>query len=150
RRQREYLTQLTALLGTGRRSDAMALFMTTIGLPQDMITGMRQAPMWPGMEAIAPTLAYDAAVMGDSTLPPDLASSVKVPTLILTGGNSGAWADNAAQALSSALPDSQHRALDGQDHNVAWDALAPALKEFFSRPDEPLHSPSMSSRSATC
>jgi len=59
--------------------------------------------------AIAPTLAYDAAVMGDSTMPPDLASSVKVPTLILTGSNSGAWAGNAAQALTSTLPDSQHR-----------------------------------------
>ena len=134
RRQREYLTQLTALLGAGRRGDAMALFMTTIGLPQDMITAMRQSPMWPGMEAIAPTLAYDAAVMGDSTLPPDLASSVKVPTLILTGSDSGAWAGNAAQALTSTLPDSQHRTLDGQDHNVAWDVLAPALKEFFSHP----------------
>ena len=133
-RQREYLTQLTALLGAGRRADAMALFMTTIGLPQDMITAMRQSPMWPGMEVIAPTLAYDAAVMGDSTLPPDLASSVKVPTLILTGSDSGAWAGNAAQALTSTLPDSRHRTLDGQDHNVAWDVLAPALKEFFSHP----------------
>jgi len=32
------------------------------------------------------------------------------------------------------LPDSQHRTLDGQDHNVAWDVLAPALNEFFSHP----------------
>jgi alpha-beta hydrolase superfamily lysophospholipase len=134
RRQREYVTQLTALLGAGRRGDAMALFMTTVGLPLDRITAMRQSPIWPGLEAIAPTLAYDAAVMGDSTMPPDLASSVKAPTLILTGSNSGAWAGNAAQALTSTLPDSQHRTLDGQDHNVAWDILAPALTAFFRHP----------------
>lgn len=132
RRQREYLTQLTALLDTGRRGDAMALFLTTVGLPQDMITGMRQAPMWPGLEAVAHTLAYDAVVMGDSTLPASLVSSVKVPTLVLTGGNTGEWAGNTADALTSALPDSEHRTLDGQDHNVAWDVLAPALREFFS------------------
>lgn len=131
RRQREYLTQLTALLDAGRRGDAMALFMTMVGLPQDMITGMRQAPMWPGLEAIAHTLAYDALVMGDSTLPDGLASSVKVPTLVLTGGNTGEWAASMADALTSALPDAQHRTLDGQDHNVAWDVLAPALRDFF-------------------
>jgi pimeloyl-ACP methyl ester carboxylesterase len=132
RRQREYLTNLTELLAAGRRGDAMALFMTFIGLPQEMIAGMRHAPMWPGMEAIAPTLVYDAKVMGDSTVPAGLAS-VRVPTLILTGGNSGVWADTAAEALTAAMPTSEHRTLDGQTHAVAWDVLAPALKEYFSR-----------------
>src|SRR5207247_6713403 len=111
RRQQEYVTKLTELLAAGRRGDAMALFMTTVGLPQEMIAGMRNAPMWPGLEALAHTLVYDATVMGDSTLPTGLASSVDVPTLVLTGGNSGAWADNAAQALTAALPASQHRVL---------------------------------------
>ncbi len=133
RRQREYLTNLTELLAAGRRGDAMALFMTFIGLPQEMIAGMRHAPMWPGMEAIAPTLVYDAQVMGDSMVPASVVSSVKVPTLILTGGNSGAWADSAAKALGAAMPTSEHRTLDGQNHAVAWNVLAPALKEYFSR-----------------
>lgn len=131
RRQREYVTELTALLDAGRRGDAMALFMTLVGLPQEMIAGLRNAPMWPGMTAIAPTLAYDAAVMGDSTPPPDLASTVKVPALVLTGGASGPWADSMARALTSVLPDAGHTTLAGQDHNVAWDILAPALTEFF-------------------
>jgi pimeloyl-ACP methyl ester carboxylesterase len=133
RRQQEYLTKLTELLVAGRRGDAMALFMTTVGLPEEMIAGMRRAPMWPGLEALAHTLVYDATVMGDSTLPTSLVSSVNVPTLVLTGSDSGAWADNAAQALTATLPASQHRTLDGQNHAVAWDALAPALGEFFSR-----------------
>ena len=133
-RQHEYLTKLTELLAEGRRGDAMALFMTFIGLPLEMIDGMRRAPMWVGMEAVAPTLVYDAMVMGDSTVPTRLVSSIKVPTLILTGGSSGAWADDAAKALLGALPSSQHRALEGQSHAVAWDVLGPALKEYFSRP----------------
>jgi pimeloyl-ACP methyl ester carboxylesterase len=89
--------------------------------------------MWADFEVIAPTLLYDAAVMGDSTLPAELVSSVKVPTLILTGGNTGPWADSAAKALTDGLPVSEHRVLAGQDHAVAWDVLAPELKEFFSR-----------------
>jgi hypothetical protein len=92
--------------------------------------------MWPGLEAVAHTLVYVAAVMGDSTLPNSLASSVKVPTLILTSSSSGAWADDAARALTATLPASEHRILDGQYHAVAWDVLAPALKEHFSRSAE--------------
>lgn len=110
----------------------MALFMRIVGLPEEMIAGMRQAPMWPGMEAIAPTLAYDAAIMGDSTVPTDLVSSVAAPTLVLDGSDTGAWADDSAQALSAALPNPRRRTLQGQNHNVAWDVLAPVLGEFFT------------------
>jgi pimeloyl-ACP methyl ester carboxylesterase len=134
RRQREYAAKLTELLAEGNRGDAVALFMTFIGLPEQAIAGMRHAPMWAGMEAIAPTLAYDAAVMGDSRVPGGLVSSVKVPTLIVTGAKSGPWADNAARTLTATLPRSQHRSLEGQTHAVAWDVLAPVLKEHFSRP----------------
>jgi pimeloyl-ACP methyl ester carboxylesterase len=69
RRQQEYVAQLTRLLDAGRRGDAMELFMRT-GLPEEMIAGMRHAPMRSGMEAIAPTLAYDAAIMATALCPP--------------------------------------------------------------------------------
>jgi pimeloyl-ACP methyl ester carboxylesterase len=130
RRQAEYVAHLTELLDAGRRGDAMALFMKTIGLPEEMIAGIRQAPMWSGMEAIAYTLLYDATVMGDSTVP-GLVASVKAPTLALDGSETGAWAANSAQALTGALPNPQHRTLQGQDHNVAWEVLAPVVREFF-------------------
>jgi pimeloyl-ACP methyl ester carboxylesterase len=132
RRHQEYVTQLTELLDAGRRGDAMALFMKTVGLPEEMIAGMRNAPMWPGMEAIAHTLAYDATIMGDSTVPTGLLSSVNAPTLVLDGSDTGAWAANSAQALAVALPNAQRRTLKGQTHNVSWDVLAPVLIEFFS------------------
>jgi hypothetical protein len=133
RRQREYVAQLTGLLDAGRRGDAMALFMTSIGLPEAMIAGIRQGPMWPGMEALSPTLAYDAAIMGDSLVPAGVVASVTAPTLVLDGSETGAWAANAAQALSAALPNPARRTLHGQDHNVAWDVLAPQLRDFFTR-----------------
>ena len=132
RRQREYVAQLTELLDAGRRGDAMALFMRSIGLPEGMIAGVRQAPAWPGMEALAPTLAYDAAVMGDSLVPTDLVATVKVPTLVLDGSETGAWAASSARALAAALPNPRRRTLEGQTHAVAWDVLAPVLKAFFT------------------
>jgi pimeloyl-ACP methyl ester carboxylesterase len=132
RRQQAYVAQLTELLDAGRPGDAVALFMKTIGLPEAMIDGMRHSPMWPGMEALAPTLAYDATVMGDSMVPTDLVSSIKTPTLVMNGSETGAWADESARALTAALPNPQRHTLKGQDHNVAWDVLAPVLKEFLT------------------
>jgi pimeloyl-ACP methyl ester carboxylesterase len=110
----------------------MALFMKTIGLPEGMIAGMRNSPMWPGMEAVAPTLLYDATIMGDSMVPTSLVASIKAPTLVLDGSETGAWAANSARALTAALPNPQHHTLEGQAHNVAWDVLAPVLKEFLT------------------
>jgi hypothetical protein len=68
-RQRDYVEQLQALLGQGRRGDAFELFMRTVGASDEMIEGARSSPAWPGLEAIAQTLAYDAACMGDNRPP---------------------------------------------------------------------------------
>ncbi|GGK72767.1 alpha/beta hydrolase [Planomonospora parontospora subsp. parontospora] len=131
RRQWEYASRLAELLGAGRRGDAMALFMATVGLPGEMVEAMRRAPMWPELEALAHTLAYDAAVMGDGTLPPGLVSSVKAPVLVLHGTGTGSWTGEMARALTAALPDARSHVLEGQSHDVDWEVLAPALREFL-------------------
>jgi pimeloyl-ACP methyl ester carboxylesterase len=131
RRQREYVEQLTGFLDAGRRGDAMALFMRTVGLPEEMIAGMRNAPMWAGMEAVAPTLAYDAEVMGDSTVP-EAVASVTAPTLVLDGSETGAWAANSSRALVAAIPNARQQTLQGQTHAVSWEVLAPVLREFVA------------------
>ena len=71
-------------------------------------------------------------VMGDSSVPAERVACVTVPTLVMDGGATPAWARNAAQALADALPDVRRRTLEGQDHNVAPEALAPVLEEFFA------------------
>ena len=112
-----YTRQLTALLTEGRRGDAVA--------------GMRQTPIWPLFEAVAPTLAYDNAIMGDGSVPTERLASIAVPTLVIDGGASPAFMHNAAQAVANALPNAQRRTLEGQTHDVAPEALAPVLVEFF-------------------
>ncbi|HEX8036230.1 MAG TPA: alpha/beta hydrolase [Ktedonobacterales bacterium] len=128
----DFATQLTALLAQGRRGDAVEHFLTkAVGIPAEVVAQMRHAPMWPGMEAIAPTLAYDTALSRDATLLTERAPTVTIPSLVLYGGASPAWASNSAQAAVDALPNAQSRALEGQTHNVSADALAPVLNEFF-------------------
>jgi len=83
----QYLRQLNQALAEGRRGDAVALFMRFVGTPAEQIDGMRRAPFWPGMEAVAPTLAYDhAAILGEPwSVPTELAARVPVPALVMTG-----------------------------------------------------------------
>lgn len=129
----EYIRQLTEALAAHRRGDAAALFMRHVGMPADQIDGMRKAPFWAGMEAIAPTLAYDhTAILGkDASVPSERAARVLVPALVMHGGASFPFMADTAQALSQAMPHAALRALDGQGHDVNPGVLAPVLVEFF-------------------
>jgi pimeloyl-ACP methyl ester carboxylesterase len=126
----DYVEQIRQLVASNRNGDAVELFMTkAVGLPQDFVAPMRQAPHWPAMEAAAHTLAYDGSVVDGFALP--AVSSLAVPTLVLDGGTTP-WLSNGAQAIADALPEGRRRTLEGQTHDVSAEALAPALEEFFA------------------
>ncbi len=129
-----YTKQLTALLSEDKKGDAVALAMTTWGAPAQAVAGMRQTPVWSMFEAVAPTLAYDDAIMGDGSVPTGMLASVSVPTLVLNGSASPAFMHDAAQAVADALPQGQHRTLEGQAHDVSPEVLAPVLVTFFNGP----------------
>ncbi len=42
----------------------MALFMMLVGMPPEHLAQVQQSPAWPIFERVAPTLAYDAAILG--------------------------------------------------------------------------------------
>ncbi len=129
---RDYRRQLKELLDAGRRGDAVALFIMLTGLPSDRVLEMRKHPMWPMWEAVAPTLAYDAAIMGeDAAVPKKRAASVAVPTLVMDGGASYQFIHDTANVLANAIPNAQRRTLEGQMHDVTPEVLAPVLREFF-------------------
>lgn len=131
-RHREYTKRLNELLSEGRRGDAVELFMTRVGIPPEFIAQARNSPWWPASEQLAPTLAYDAAAMGNSRVPEALAASVTIPTLVLDGGAGDPFFHAAAQALVSVLPSAQLVSLGGQPHNVDIHVLAPELVDFFT------------------
>jgi pimeloyl-ACP methyl ester carboxylesterase len=127
----DYKAQLSEMISSGRRGDAIEYFMTTIvGLPAEFVAPMRHAPFWGTMETLAHTIVYEADVMGDYSLPAERVASVKVPTLVMDGGTTP-WLSHGAQAVADVLPDAKRRTLEGQPHNVAPEAIAPALREFL-------------------
>lgn len=129
----EYRRQLRELLGADRRGDAAALFLKLVGMPADQLEEMRREPWWAAFDAVAPTLAYDAAVLGeDRSVPIEQAANVPVPTLVMNGSASEAFMYDTAIALAKAMPNAQHRTLEGQTHAVTPEAIAPILVEFFA------------------
>jgi pimeloyl-ACP methyl ester carboxylesterase len=131
-RIKEYTESLHELLSAGQRGDAVALFMTYVGMPAHVVAGIRTQPGWATLEAIAPTLAYDDELLAGGCVPHDLTSKVVVPSLVLAGGASPEGLQQAAKATADALPVGGHRTLDGQTHDVTPETLAPVLVEFFS------------------
>ena len=129
-----YIAQLTEALADDRRGDAVALFMRYVGMPDEQIAGMRQAPFWASLEAIAPTLAYDhTGILGpDLAVPAARAARVLTPTLVIAGGAGAPFMRVTAEALSKAMPQAELRTLDGQTHDVDQAVLAPVLAEFFA------------------
>jgi len=122
-----YSRELAEALAAGRRGDAMALFLARVGLPAEQIDGMRQAPMWAGLEAIAPTLAYDDAVLGDGLLPYDRIEAVRSPAVVLSGEFAPEFIRESARALATALEYGRHLELPGQSHDVDLAVLSDAL-----------------------
>jgi hypothetical protein len=110
-------------------------FWRSIGMPQEMVEAMRHTPRWAELEAMAPTMVYDSEIMGDvstgGAVPTDLAGRVRTETLILVGGASPAWMIDVGRQVADALPNGQHRVMEGQEHVVPPELLVPVLEEFF-------------------
>ncbi|WP_027660028.1 alpha/beta fold hydrolase [Salinispora fenicalii] len=134
---RDYAEALTTLLSEDRRDDAVALFFQTTGVPAEVVAELRHEPWWADVVALAPTLAYDSAVMGDRSrggiLPVEVAARVSVPALVLSGGESPDWMIEVARAAAAALPQGTHRVLPGEGHIPSSQTLAPVLTEFIAR-----------------
>jgi hypothetical protein len=133
---KDYLEQFRVMLASGRRGDMVEHFMTKgVGLPAEAVAPMRNMPVWPVLESVAHTLIYDTTLMGDFSMSSDLsrlAASVKAPALVMGGGASPQSLQRAVQAVAGAIPGAQLRMLEGQTHEVAPDAIAPMLVEFFA------------------
>ncbi|MCG5216043.1 alpha/beta fold hydrolase [Streptosporangium sp. KLBMP 9127] len=127
--------ELADLIAEDRRGDVVARFMVEAAeVPESMLGEMRESPFWAGMEAVAHTLVYEAAVVGPSSaLPADRLASIKVPTLVLAGGNSAPWMQKAGEAVAEVVPNAEYQVIEGQAHDASPEILAAPLAKFFAK-----------------
>ena len=124
--------QLTRLVAEGRRGDAVKFFIVDmVGMPAISTYIMRILPIWTKLKAVAHTLPYDVALLGDFSISSKRPGSVRVPTFVIGGEKSPVELRSAVSAVANAIPGAVLRMLKGQTHNVSVKALAPVLTEFF-------------------
>jgi hypothetical protein len=124
----EYREQLGLALAEGRRADAVGLFMRLAGSSESDIASAMNSPYWPGLEVLAHTLAYDAAMYGPP--PADRLSTIAQPTLVATGG-SLEYFEQAADAVAASLAHAERLVIQGQAHVVDPKIMAAVLTQFF-------------------
>jgi hypothetical protein len=138
-RWRDYVGTLTALLAAGRRGAAVESFMRLAGASEGEIAAARTSPFWPHVEALAHTLAYDAACLGPDG-PLDRLARITQPTLVVTGSLADphmgrlqpGYFDDAADAIAALVPRARRHVLAGQSHVPAPEAVAELLAGFFT------------------
>jgi pimeloyl-ACP methyl ester carboxylesterase len=125
---------LTELVESGRRDLAVELFMTKgADIPAEMLAAMKSSPFWSGMEAVAHTLAYEAAVMGNGRIPVQRFAAVTTPSLVLVGSASPDRMQSAAAAVAETLPHAELHTLHGQAHGqLDPQDLGAVIARFFA------------------
>ncbi len=124
--------ELDQLVKADQRGEAVELFQTKgVGIPQEVVVQMRNAPFRPMLETMAHTLVYEMTIIGEVSSQPTFLQSLNTPTLVIAGGKSPTFLQSAARSLAAALPEGEYRILEGQTHDIVPEAVAPVLTEYL-------------------
>ncbi len=128
-----YRPTVEKLIAEGRRDEAVAFFMRTVGVPGFAVWIMRLFPFWKGMRATAHTLPYDAAALTDFDIPADVFSRIDVPTVVGTGGRSPKALQDGAKAVAGVVPGARFRVVPRGSHGVSPAVIAPELRGLVTQ-----------------
>lgn len=136
---REYTVSLGAALDRDDRDEALRLFMRLAGSSDEQIAGAEAAPVWPALRALAPTLRYDAACLGDGPPPAARLATVSQPVLLTTGAtvdphSAGLPFDffgAAADVAAGHLPNARRTTIEVAGHIPDPAQLGPVLTAFY-------------------
>ncbi|HEY6737440.1 MAG TPA: alpha/beta hydrolase [Actinopolymorphaceae bacterium] len=127
--------KLAALVADGKNGDAVATMqLEGIGLPAEMVEQARRSPMWAGLEAMAQTVVYDAALTRAPNVPTPQMARLEVPTLVLAGAESWPMLRDASRALAQQLARAEYvEVAGGSGHGMPAESTADAVTEFLGR-----------------
>ena len=133
---KSYQAEQADLLAAGRPSDAVIHHLRFVGMPDAVLAQMQSSPTWAGMVAMAPTLPYDVAAVGeDRSVPVARVARIHAKALIVDGGanhEAMPFMRTSADRIAEAIPGARRRTIAGQHHNVSPEAIAPVLIGFLT------------------
>lgn len=128
-RSAPHVAELSALIEQGRRGDAVEYFQRcVVGIPEQIVVQLRNAPFRPALERMAHTLVYDAKLVCETQ--PER-KPVRSSVLALAGSQNPAFMFEMANAIAGAIPRARAQCVDGIGHDLVADVLGPVLEPFF-------------------
>ncbi len=115
---------------------AETLLVERSGVPPEAIAAVRELALWPIVLRGVQVFPREGRTVIGYTFESERFAGLTVPTLVLLGGESPDWRQEAMHALHTALPNSELRILDGQGHLAAHTApelLAGEIISFLDR-----------------
>jgi pimeloyl-ACP methyl ester carboxylesterase len=133
----DYAQRMRELVRADRRSEAVRLFLRTVGMPPPMVQLMRVSPPFRKLKRVAHTLPYDAALIDDPLgpdrrLPEGRWTSIEAPVTVLAGGKSPPSMREANADLAKLLG-AEHRTVEGATHMIKGPKLAAVLAGVLDR-----------------
>jgi pimeloyl-ACP methyl ester carboxylesterase len=122
--------RLQRMVDEGRTADVVTTFQSEgIGLPPDVVAGIRQAPFFPQLQALAQSVVHDATITGTMPVPTPAMAAVPVPTVVMRGGRTWPLLAVAAERLAAMLPNASLQVLaDAADHGLEPRSTAAAIR----------------------
>jgi hypothetical protein len=88
--------------------------------------------MWPALEAMAPSMVYDAVITTVLAVPTKEMTAIGTPTLIINGAGTWPQLRSAAESLAGATPAARHTEVPGgENHHIPPEPTAALLKSFL-------------------
>jgi len=126
----DFQRHLESLIAQGKRDEAVAYFMRTVGVPGFAVKIMRLFPFWKDLRAVAHTLPYDAAVMAGFDFPRHRLAALKVPVVAVAGEKTTPTLKRAVAEVAKTVPGAQHKVAPKMNHAVNAKRMAPLLRSW--------------------
>jgi pimeloyl-ACP methyl ester carboxylesterase len=118
--------RIQALIDQEEPESALEVFFReVVRMPEHELKDYRLLPVWKTRVSLAPTIPLELMIDRTYRWSPAKFAGAEVPTMLLLGGDSPAFARQAVETVHAALPTSQVVVLPGQQH-IAMDT-APEL-----------------------
>jgi pimeloyl-ACP methyl ester carboxylesterase len=132
----DYIERLEAFEAAGDREGILRFFnREAVGMPDEMVDGLKSSPMWEPMLSMTYTVKYDGFCLGgdEQDIPAETFARVTIPVLtVCSSGTAMPWLHDSAKVVADALPNATAVELPGEFHHIPASTLAPVLAEFFT------------------
>ena len=134
--------RLQALLDAGDGDGVVsAFFREVVRAPNEELQILRALPNWRARVAAAHTIPRELRINDEYRFEPARFAAMRVPTLLLLGGNSPSTFRDAIGAARAALPDARVVVMPGQQHtamNMAPELFLREVVGFLLEPSAPV------------